>query len=696
MTGRVQHELFPRGRFESPFFRSKFRVPAAPRHFVRRARLLELLDDLAAYPVTAVVAPAGAGKTVLAADWTRHCGRPAAWLALDESDRDADQFCAALISAVDSLVPGIADRAGSVMSGPSGPVGALRTITDHLELTDGDDAVLVIDDLHHVDDSLLARSSLATFVEHKPDWLHLLLLSRRRPAVPVDRLRAAGQFADIGFDVLRLSDPENLEMLAGLCPDVDPRELTTLAAWSGGWAAALQLAALAVRSKRPAHLVDAGAVPLGSDQLVDSYLWHEVLGAERDELVELLVSTAVVERMNYGLAEALTRRSDAGDLLVEAEERGLFVQRFDAGGWFEVHGLVREVLLAELERRSPVRLREQHARAARWLEDMGEGMGAIEHWLDADEPAEALRLLAAISMTGFDTGCDGALDRIMERIPPEVAGASTASLVQLAWCRLLIDRAGFLSALAAVEESLAEQGDDPEDEGGICLLRSVAGWLTGDWQACIEHAGAGVERLGHPGPADPLGRFGRSLTAHGLALDERWSDGGAALRVGPPGISDHGGELPLQGGRAVGLAVAGLPLDALRAAAGSRRFAQGAGMGILRTELDIAEAIAARELGDRERAAPTLEILATQPSFPCSYVQGLALLEVVEMRLREGGDAGGTARAPGGPGPARPHGPRRPRVARESWCPGRPGRREHPCRGAVVAPDRRRVLATDQ
>ena len=70
MTGRVQHELFHRGRFESPFFRSKFRVPAAPRHFVRRARLLELLDDLAAYPVTAVVAPAGAGKTVLAADWT--------------------------------------------------------------------------------------------------------------------------------------------------------------------------------------------------------------------------------------------------------------------------------------------------------------------------------------------------------------------------------------------------------------------------------------------------------------------------------------------------------------------------------------------------------------------------------------------------------------------------------------------------
>ena len=129
-------------------------------------------------------------------------------------------------------------------------------------------------------------------------------------------------------------------------------------------------------------------------------------GPSDAELVDLLVSTAVVDRMNYGLAEALTGRSDAGDLLLEAEERGLFVTGFDSGGWFEVHSLVREVLLAELERRSPERLREQHARAARWLESMGDGMAAIEHWLDAGEPAEALRLLAAISMSGLDVGGD--------------------------------------------------------------------------------------------------------------------------------------------------------------------------------------------------------------------------------------------------------------------------------------------------
>src|SRR5262245_24912831 len=98
-SGRVRPTLVQRGRFDSAFFRSKFRVPARPRHYVRRPRLLALMDDLATYPVTAVVAPAGSGKTALAADWVQECGRPFAWLALDDSDADPAQLCTAIICA---------------------------------------------------------------------------------------------------------------------------------------------------------------------------------------------------------------------------------------------------------------------------------------------------------------------------------------------------------------------------------------------------------------------------------------------------------------------------------------------------------------------------------------------------------------------------------------------------------------------
>src|SRR6478735_10815497 len=81
-------ELVQHGRFDSPFFRSKFRVPSIPPHFVERDRLARLLDDLSDYPVTALIAPAGAGKTALAADWASRNRPRAAWVTLDSSDRD--------------------------------------------------------------------------------------------------------------------------------------------------------------------------------------------------------------------------------------------------------------------------------------------------------------------------------------------------------------------------------------------------------------------------------------------------------------------------------------------------------------------------------------------------------------------------------------------------------------------------------
>jgi len=124
---------------------------------------------------------------------------------------------------------------------------------------------------------------------------------------------------------------------------------------------------------------------------------------------------------------------------------------------------------------------------------------------------------------------------------------------------------------------------------------------------------------------------------HGLALEECWSDSDHLVGAGRAAVvNDTGRLLAHEGARAVGLALAGQPLDSLRVAAGVRRVAESAEMRTLRTELDIAEAIAARELGDRDRAEPALERLAGQSAYPCTYVQVYAALELVEMRLGVG------------------------------------------------------------
>ena len=422
-------------------------------------------------------------------------------------------------------------------------------ITDHLELTEGDDAVLVMDDLHHVDDSALARSSLATFVEHKPDWLHLLLLSRRRPAIPVDRLRAAGQLADIGFDALRFSDPEDLEMLTGLCPDTGSRNSPVgcvvrgvgRCSPAGGSRRAVEETGSPVGDDERAGLP-------GSGRLVDNYLWHEVLGAERDELVELLVSTAVVDRMNYGLAEALTRRSDAGDLLVEAEERGLFVTSLDPEDGSRCTASCARCCSPSSNGARPGGCASStHAQpggsrawATAWPPSRTgstrtTGRGAPPARGDLDEP--------------FDSGRVGTLDRIIERIPRRSLVPS-----RLVGAVRLVPPAhrpaGFLDALAAAEESVIEQGT-PRRTGRYLPAARGGRLAPGDWQACVDLALAGLAGLGDAALADPIGRFGWSLVVRGWpwrALVRR----GASSEGGRPGRHPTGRRLAHEAARAVG------------------------------------------------------------------------------------------------------------------------------------------------
>ena len=614
-----------RGRLDTPFFRSKFTVPSTPHHVAHRARLLSVLDDLRSYPVTAIVAPAGAGKTALAADWVRRSWERSGWLALDESDSDPARFWAALVAALEHLVPGVAERAG----GPDDLDSALRALADDLALTDAAESVLVLDDVHRIEDDPATVAILASFVEQRPRWLHLVLLSRRRPPLPVDRLRAAGALADVGFDVVRFTDDEAVAALEGLCPGVPAEQVLSVVRRADGWAAALQLAALAIRSHGQERWAELAAGGFASDKLIDDYVWHEVLRAESAEVIELLLAISVVDRVNYGLAEALTDRTDAGDLLEEAETRGLFVTRLDASGWFEVHGLVRDFLTAEFRRRSPDAFRDRHARAARWFESVDDGTEALDHWLEAGEPDRALALLAELSTRLADAGRTSLIARVLDRLPSEVTHRDADALIRYAWCLMTVDRAGFLEALAALD------GAGPTDPAGaprLEVMRATSCFLDGDWPATEQAARATLDAggTGADGPA-------WSLVAHALALDERWDDEGAAVGDARTGAgSDSERRIAFEGTRAIGLALAGQPLDALRTAAGVRKLAGTARLQSLLTELSLADALVAHEIGDRERARAELEALSVTAAHPLSFAGLLAEVQLVEMAVEDG------------------------------------------------------------
>jgi LuxR family maltose regulon positive regulatory protein len=619
----------------SALHQAKVRRPATVEHYVRRPRLLELMDEVVTASLTLVVASAGAGKTSLVSGWAQESTTPIAWLSLDEADRDVVQFWSGVVAALETVEPGCGARALRMLRRSPSRAEAVDQLLADLENRSRSAAVVVIDDFHTVDHDEQVTASLARFVRHVPAWLHIVLLSRHDPPLPVDRLRSHGELGEIRMAELRFSPDEAVQLLNRLAPQLPDDGVEHAVQRADGWPASLQLAALAARSTRAQAAALAPAEL--DDHLVQHYVLHEVLADEATEVIDVLAAAAVVPRINASLAQVLTGRPDAGDLLRLASERGLFITRCGTKGWYDLHALVGGVLRADLESRAPDRLVELRTRAAQWFEDADEVPLALEQWLLAGRPLETLRLLASNHIQLYDTGREDTIVRTIAAIPNDVATGDLDAMVAFAWCHLLVDRHRFLQLVEQVTWWVGRSPATETTRARATLLRACAATFDGRWVESGTLARQGVVELGDAWWQDLLGRHGWHVIARDVALSERWDDAADDVRETGFVLSrDPDRPLALEGTRALGHALAGRPLDALRVSAGVRRAAAAVDMAALRSELSLAEALAHRELADRGRAVGELERVAEDAAEPMLYCRILATLELAQLRLDEG------------------------------------------------------------
>jgi LuxR family transcriptional regulator, maltose regulon positive regulatory protein len=149
----------------------------------------------------------------LLADWAQHSLRPVAWLSLDPGDNDPARFWRHTVAALDRARPGTADRVAPLLGPPAPPSfeGLVTTVVNEFT-TKPDEAVLVLDDYHLID-AQPVHASLAFLLEHLPPGLHLVLASRFGPPLPLARLRAGRQLAELRVGDLRFTGDEAAALL---------------------------------------------------------------------------------------------------------------------------------------------------------------------------------------------------------------------------------------------------------------------------------------------------------------------------------------------------------------------------------------------------------------------------------------------------------------------------------------------------
>jgi LuxR family maltose regulon positive regulatory protein len=494
---------------------TKLHVPGARPGFVARPRLAGALGEGLARGLVLVCAPAGFGKTALLADWVRSGDRRVAWLSLDAGDNDPVRFWRHVVAALDRARPGIGERVAPLLGPPpSSFEGLVTALINTLAAQPGEDEIVLVLDDYHLVDAQQVHASLAFLLEHLPPGLRLVLASRSDPRLPLARLRAGGQLAELRTGELRFTAGEAAVLLREATgAELPGAAAAALAARTEGWAAGLQLAALSLRGQAdPAGFVAAFS---GSHRYVLDYLAGEVLDRQPEEVRAFLLQTSLLERLSGELCDAVTGRAGGQVMLEQVERAGLFLVPLDeVRGWWRYHHLFADLLRARLQQQHPDRLARLHHNAAAWSEEHGLADDAVRHAVAAGETTWAARLVERYFDAVYILRSEGAtVQRWLAALPAELVQTRPRLLLAQA---LLAATSGRAEAVAppldAAERALAGAAaavDEPfEPSAGraasmlvnvpalIALLRSYLAQFRGDAEGTAALASQALAELG--------------------------------------------------------------------------------------------------------------------------------------------------------------------------------------------------------
>ena len=389
-------------------------------------------------------------------------GAQVAWLGLHGDDNDPHWFLAHLLEAVRRALPSageaIGDLAALIEQNAEDMQGyVLSALLEVIGDVDGR-FVIAFDDWHLVDDSG-ARRALVHLLDFAPPNLAIVLTSRRRPQLPLSRLRVRGHLVEIDADLLRFDLDETREFLVelnGLRLDGD--DVARLSAGTDGWVAALQLASLSLRdSADPAALIRGFS---GRHHSVGEYLAENVLDALPADVLDFLLATSVCDRLCGDLAGVLAGRGDGQAMLEELESRDLFLRPLDTEReWFRYHHLFADYLRRRLDRDHPDRVVELHSRASAWFAEQALVPEAVAHALSGGDIRRATDLVEQHAMPLVEHSRMVSLLGLLGRLPGTAADDRPGLLMAVAWANCLLQRSAAAQAsLDALRPGAVDRG----------------------------------------------------------------------------------------------------------------------------------------------------------------------------------------------------------------------------------------------
>ena len=399
---------------------TKLYIPPLSQALVPRRRLVEKLNGALLHRFTAVVAPAGFGKTTLLVEWVNQVKLPVTWVSLDAGDNDPVSLLSYLIASLRALSEKFGENILAALDSPDiPPIKSLLTSFINEVSKELGEFILVLDDFHWIDDEAVVNA-FAYLVNYLPRQMHLVVASRSALPGAFARLRAGGQLIELNTSELRFRIDETTQFLRTLLgSSISSEDIALLGKNTEGWIAGLQMAAISCQSAADIH--DNITVFSGDDRYIADYLVEQVLSNQPEHIQRFLLQTSVLDRMSAPLCNALVGIENSQSILGYLEQANLFIVPLDNQcKWYRYHHLFAELLQNRLKRTEAENYSHLRRRACEWYLSQGKNMEAIEQALNVHEYELSAKLVEAMVDEVLFTGMAAKVLAWLARIPDDV------------------------------------------------------------------------------------------------------------------------------------------------------------------------------------------------------------------------------------------------------------------------------------
>jgi LuxR family maltose regulon positive regulatory protein len=371
--------------------------------------------------------------------------------------------------------------------------------------------VLVLDDYHLIH-TLPIHQQLTFLLAHQPHQMHLVIVSREDPPLPLSRLRARGHTVEIRQDDLRFTEQETVDFLRqAMRLELSSADANALHRRTEGWIAGLQLVALSLRGSDDVHRSVQSFT--GSHRYVLDYLIEEVFQQQSADVQDFLLKTSILDRFTAPLCDGVATREDSHELLLALEQANLFIVPLDESRqWYRYHRLFAELLRHRLEIETPDDIAHLHRRACQWYADHGFTADAIRHALAASDWERASDLILSTHSSLLKRGEVVTLLGWFQALPDAVVFANPQLCMEYSWPLILTEQIDAAASYLAQAERGALEHEIAPLLGGVAIAKAYIARVRGDNAQVIEISEQALSLL----PPDELS--GRSIVALNLGM----------------------------------------------------------------------------------------------------------------------------------------------------------------------------------